>query len=88
MRNIKTKKTSAKFVLLYSLYVTQYIQQKKSNIQNLLLLYFFLIIFLQSWLAFVQLSKPFFTEHNSVGFPNTKPPKDEKNNAYCQVSKE
>ena len=63
-------------------------QHKKGDTLNLFLLYFFIIIFLQSWLAFVHLSKPFFTEHNSVGFPNTKPPKDEKNNAYCQVSKE
>ena len=69
-------------------YITQYMQHKKGATLNLFLLYFFIIIFLQSWLAFVQLSKPFFTEHNSVGFPNTKPPKDEKNNAYCQVSKE
>ena len=34
----------------------------------------------------VELSKPFFTEGDSVGFLNTKPPKDEDNNAYCQVS--
>ena len=69
-------------------YITQYMQHKKGDTLNPFLLYFFIIIFLQSWLAFVQLSKPFFNEHNSVGFPNTKPPKDEKNNAYCQVSKE
>ena len=42
----------------------------------------------QSWLAFAELSKPFFTEHDSVEFPNSKPPKDQNNNAYCQVSKE
>lgn len=40
----------------------------------------------QSWLVFDELSKPFFTEGDSVGFSNTKPPKDKDNNAYCQAS--
>ena len=45
-----------------------------------------MIILFQSWLVFDELSKPFFTEGDSVGFSNTKPPKDKDNNAYCQVS--
>ncbi|PFX12060.1 hypothetical protein AWC38_SpisGene24041, partial [Stylophora pistillata] len=32
------------------------------------------------------LHKPLFTEHGSVNFPNTNPPTDEDNNAYCEVS--
>ena len=41
---------------------------------------------LQNWLAFSKLHKPLFTEHGSVKFPNTNPPTDENNNAYCEVS--
>jgi len=40
-----------------------------------------------SWLAFSRLHKPFFTEHGSVWFPNTRPPTDENNNAYCELVK-
>jgi len=40
-----------------------------------------------SWLAFSKLHKPFFTEHGTVRFPNTKPPTDENNNAYCEFVK-
>ena len=40
----------------------------------------------QNWLAFANLHKPLFTEHGSVNFPNTNPPTDEDNNAYCEVS--
>ena len=40
----------------------------------------------QNWLAFAKLHKPLFTEHGSVNFPNTNPPTDEDNNAYCEVS--
>ena len=43
-------------------------------------------ILLQNWLAFSKLHKPLFTEHGSVKFPNTNPPTDENNNAYCEVS--
>ena len=35
---------------------------------------------------FAKLHKPLFTEHGSVNFPNTNPPTDEDNNAYCEVS--
>ena len=45
----------------------------------------FQINFLQNWLAFSKLHKSFFAEHGSVLFPNTKPPIDENNNAYCKV---
>ncbi|CAH3162089.1 unnamed protein product, partial [Pocillopora meandrina] len=37
-----------------------------------------------NWLAFAKLHKPLFTEHGSVNFPNTNPPTDEDNNAYCE----
>ncbi|XP_068725173.1 uncharacterized protein [Montipora capricornis] len=37
-----------------------------------------------SWLAISNLHKPYFAEYGSVGFPNTHPPLDEKNNAYCK----
>ncbi|KAL9963147.1 hypothetical protein ACROYT_G032322 [Oculina patagonica] len=37
-----------------------------------------------NWLAFSKLHKPLFTEHGSVKFPNTNPPTDENNNAYCE----
>ncbi|KAL9973980.1 hypothetical protein ACROYT_G020507 [Oculina patagonica] len=37
-----------------------------------------------NWLAFSELHKPLFTEHGFVKFPNTNPPKDENNNAYCE----
>ena len=40
----------------------------------------------QNWFAFAKLHKPLFTEHGSVNFPNTNPPTDEDNNAYCEVS--
>ena len=36
-------------------------------------------------MAFSKLHKPLFTEHGSVKFPNTNPPTDENNNAYCEV---
>ncbi|KAL9963155.1 hypothetical protein ACROYT_G032330 [Oculina patagonica] len=39
---------------------------------------------LQNWMAFSKLHKPLFTEHGSVKFPNTNPPTDENNNAYCE----
>ncbi|KAL9963142.1 hypothetical protein ACROYT_G032317 [Oculina patagonica] len=35
-------------------------------------------------MAFTKLHKPLFTEHGSVKFPNTNPPTDENNNAYCE----
>lgn len=41
---------------------------------------------LQNWMAFSKLHKPLFTEHGFIKFPNTNPPKDEDNNAYCEVS--
>ncbi|KAL9962235.1 hypothetical protein ACROYT_G031317 [Oculina patagonica] len=37
-----------------------------------------------NWLAFSKLHKPLFTEHGSVKFPNTNPPTDKNNNAYCE----
>ncbi|XP_078381933.1 uncharacterized protein LOC144664642 isoform X1 [Oculina patagonica] len=37
-----------------------------------------------NWMAFSKLHKPLFTEHGSVKFPNTNPPTDENNNAYCE----
>jgi len=37
-----------------------------------------------NWLAFSKLHKRLFTEHGSVNFPNTNPPTDENNNAYCE----
>ncbi|XP_078383861.1 uncharacterized protein LOC144666332 [Oculina patagonica] len=37
-----------------------------------------------NWLAFSKLHKPLFNEHGSVKFPNTNPPTDENNNAYCE----
>ncbi|XP_022777691.1 uncharacterized protein LOC111319126 [Stylophora pistillata] len=37
-----------------------------------------------TWFAFAKLHKPLFTEHGSVYFPNTDPPTDEDNNAYCE----
>ncbi|RMX58432.1 hypothetical protein pdam_00019701 [Pocillopora damicornis] len=37
-----------------------------------------------NWMAFTDLHKPFFTEHGFIKFPNTNPPLDENNNAYCQ----
>lgn len=39
----------------------------------------------QNWLTFSKLHKPLFTEYGSVKFLNTNPPKDEDNNAYCEV---
>ena len=42
-------------------------------------------LYLQNWMAFSKLHKPLFTEHGSVKFPNTNPPTDENNNAYCEV---
>ena len=42
--------------------------------------------YLQNWLAFSKLHSPIFTEHGSVKFPNSNPPTDENNNAYCEVS--
>ena len=40
----------------------------------------------QNWMAFSKLHKPFFCENGFAKFPNTNPPKDEDNNAYCEVS--
>ncbi|XP_078381942.1 uncharacterized protein LOC144664648 isoform X2 [Oculina patagonica] len=37
-----------------------------------------------NWMAFAKLHKLLFTEHGSVKFPNTNPPTDENNNAYCE----
>ncbi|XP_022777435.1 uncharacterized protein LOC111318833 [Stylophora pistillata] len=37
-----------------------------------------------TWFAFAKLHKPLFTEHGSVNFPNTNPPTDKDNNAYCE----
>ncbi|XP_022806681.1 uncharacterized protein LOC111343760 isoform X1 [Stylophora pistillata] len=37
-----------------------------------------------NWMAFTDLHKPFFKERGFVKFPNTNPPLDENNNAYCQ----
>ncbi|XP_078367482.1 uncharacterized protein LOC144651423 [Oculina patagonica] len=37
-----------------------------------------------NWFAFSKLHKPLFTEYGSVKFPNTNPPTDENNNAYCE----
>lgn len=36
-------------------------------------------------MAFSKIHKPLFAEHGFVKFPNTNPPKDENNNAYCEV---
>lgn len=41
----------------------------------------------QNWLAFAKLHKPLFNEHGVIDFPNTNPPTDENNNAYCKVGK-
>ena len=43
------------------------------------------VFYFQNWLTFAKLHKPLFTEYGSVKFPNTNPPKDEDNNAYCEV---
>ena len=43
------------------------------------------VFYFQNWLTFSKLHKPLFTEYGSVKFPNTNPPKDEDNNAYCEV---
>ena len=40
---------------------------------------------LQNWFAFSKLHKPLFNEHGVIQFPNTNPPTDENNNAYCEV---
>jgi len=37
-----------------------------------------------NWFAFSKLHKPLFTEHGTINFPNTNPPTDENNNAYCE----
>ncbi|PFX13554.1 Fibrillin-1 [Stylophora pistillata] len=37
-----------------------------------------------TWMAFAKLHKPLFTEYGSVNFPNTNPPTDGDNNAYCE----
>ncbi|CAH3156512.1 unnamed protein product [Porites evermanni] len=37
-----------------------------------------------NWFAFSKLHKPLFTEHGDISFPNTNPPLDKMNNAYCQ----
>ncbi|CAH3029060.1 unnamed protein product [Porites evermanni] len=37
-----------------------------------------------NWFAFSKLHKPLFTEHGVISFPNTNPPLDKMNNAYCQ----
>ena len=52
------------------------------------LLITFVVLFLQNWFAFSKLHKPLFTEHGVISFPNTNPPLDKMNNAYCQVRKE
>ena len=42
---------------------------------------------LLNWFAFSKLHKPLFTEHGFISFPNTNPPLDKMNNAYCKVRK-
>ncbi|KAM7438973.1 hypothetical protein ABFA07_011593 [Porites harrisoni] len=37
-----------------------------------------------NWFAFSKLQKPLFTEHGVISFPNTNPPLDKMNNAYCE----
>ena len=69
--------------MLPNFHLVGYMVSLSGFVQSSVLLCFF---YFQSWLAFSKLHKPFFTEHGSVGFPNTKPPKDENNNAYCKVS--
>ena len=49
------------------------------------LLITFVVLFLQNWFAFSKLYKPLFTEHGVISFPNTNPPLDKMNNAYCEV---
>ena len=39
-------------------------------------------------MAFYKLHKPLFTEHGFVKYPNTNPPKDEDNNAFCEVNQQ
>ena len=46
---------------------------------------FFVYYCWQDWFAFSKLHKPLFTEHGAIAFPNTNPPLDEMNNAYCKV---
>ena len=48
----------------------------------------FVFPFSQNWFAFSKLHKPLFTEHGVISFPNTNPPLDKMNNAYCKVRKE
>ena len=43
------------------------------------------VFYFQNWLTFSKLHKPLFTEYGSVKFLNTNQPKDEDNNAYCEV---
>ena len=50
--------------------------------------HFCFYLFSQNWIAFSKLHKPLFTEHGVISFPNTNPPLDKMNNAYCQVRKE
>ena len=50
--------------------------------------HFCFFLFSQNWFAFSKLHKPLFTEHGVISFPNTNPPSDKMNNAYCEVRKE
>ncbi len=59
--------------------------KKKKAPNNKLGVHLFFNSFFQNWMAFSKLHKPLFTEHGSVKFPNTNPPADENNNAYCKV---
>ena len=42
--------------------------------------------FYQNWLAFMNLHKPPFSEHNVIHFINNRAPQDAQNNAFCKVS--
>ena len=50
--------------------------------------HFCFFLFSQNWFAFSKLHKPLFTEHGVISFPNTNPPLDKMNNAYCEVREE
>ena len=85
--------TTAGFKLTKLFGIYDFSVEKDSGKVLIIIMYCFIIViyhtmstlYLQNWMAFSKLHKPLFTEHGSVKFPNTNPPTDENNNAYCQV---
>ena len=63
----------------------------RSIIQYLLphmvsLFHWLILVLLQNWLAFENLHRPLFKEHQEVDFPNDVSPSQRYNYAFCKVS--